>query len=218
MRDYLENKNSLNIFDICGTLYKVNTTFEYIKFFHKKNKNFFKYIYVRVVTSKLGKLLAFIFNFSIRKSVIKTLSGFDIKVLNLTAEKFYDEVLESEKNQLIFRFFENTDNKMLLSASIDPVVNVIAKRLNCIAKSTLLKYNQNDICLGKILEDVKGNKLSKIEGEKIIKVFTDNFEDIDIINKSEKAYLIYPNQKRKNRWDGVVNKSIKINDFQFLKV
>lgn len=218
MRNYLENKNSINIFDICGTLYKVNTTFEYIKFFHKKNKNFLIYIYVSVVTSKLGKLLAHIFNFSIRKSVIKTLSGFDIKVLNLMAEKFYDELLEKKKNQSIFRFFENTDNKMLLSASIDPVVNVIAKRLNCVAASTLLKYNQNDICLGKILEDVKGNKLSKIEGEKIIKVFTDNFDDIDIINKSEKAFLIYPNQKRKKRWDVVVNKSIKIYDFQFLKV
>lgn len=218
MQNYFENKNSLNIFDICGTLYRVNTTFEYVKFFHKKNKNFLRYIYVSFVTSKLGKFLALIFNFSIRKSVIKTLSGFDIKVINLTAEEFYDEVLESEKNQSIFRFFENTDNKLLLSASIDPVVNVIAKRLNCVAKSTLLKYNQNDICLGEILEDLKGNKLSKIEGDRIIKVFTDNFDDIDIINKSEKAYLIYPNQKRKNRWDGVVNKSIKTNNFQFLKV
>lgn len=217
MQNYLENKSVVNVFDVCGTLYSVNTTFSFISFFHKKN-NSLVFIYVYFLTSKLGKLLALVFNFSIRKMIIKTLKGYEKKTLDKIAEDFYDEVLKNKKNQIIFNFFEKTENKVLLSASITPVINAIAKRLNCRFESTSLKYDKNNICLGEIFEDVKGNKLSKIGKEKIDKVFTDNLDDVDIINNSNKAYLVFSSQKRKNKWDEIVIRLIKINNFEYLKV
>ena len=218
MQNYLENKSAINVFDVCGTLYSLNTTFSFISFFHKKNNSLLLFICVYFLTSKLGKFFALFFRFSIRKIIITTLKGCEKKTLNRIAEDFYDEVLRNKKNQIIFNYFEKTQNKVLLSASITPIIDTIAKRLNCKFESTSLKYDNNNICLGEIFEDVKGNKLTKIGNKKINEVFTDNLDDVDIINNSNKAYLVFSSQKRKSKWDKIVIKQIKIDNIEYLKI
>jgi len=200
-------KDYINIFDVCGTLYSVNTTFAFIIFYHKHNGNYTYWLYSKIMTSKLGKLLAMIFRFSSRKKLLNTLKGVSKTDLYLVSEFFYDEVLLKNQNLKIFSMFEKFDNKILLSASIDPVIKVIASRLNCNYYSSRLKYDNTE-CIGVLDFDLKGNKASCIKTN-IINVVTDNLDDTDIIKLAQESFLVAPSIKRMKKWQELQKNELK---------
>jgi len=207
-------KDYINIFDVCGTLYSVNTTFEFIVFYHKNKKNLLYWFYSKIAISKFGKLLAIIFKFSTRKQLLKSLKGVSREELYRISEIFYDEILLNNKNSNIFKLFEELDNKVLLSASIAPVIQVIADKLNCTYYSSQLKYN-NNICMGILDFDLKGKKASCVNSN-VIYVITDNLDDTDIIKLAKESFLVAPNIKRMKKWEELQNTKLKNTNTQII--
>jgi hypothetical protein len=197
MKNYFSS-NHISIFDICGTLFNANTTFEFIVYYHKKKRHPYKYFLSILLTSIVGKLIAKSTGFSIRNVLIGTLAQQKKSDLYSLSYQFYDDKLIHKINAIIFKNFELTSNKLLLSASIDPVVAIIGEKLHVPYFCSELTYI-NGVSNGKIHTDLKGRKSTMINTP-IDMVYTDNFDDIDLIDLSKKSIIVYRNQKKFSIW------------------
>ncbi|MCV5604550.1 hypothetical protein OFN09_31450, partial [Escherichia coli] len=65
----------MRVFDVCGTIYASNTTFDFIIEYHKSRGNMHKYFWAKTLLSFPFKVLNKLHLFSIRNSLIKTLKG-----------------------------------------------------------------------------------------------------------------------------------------------
>lgn len=191
-------------FDICGTLYESNTTNDFI--YYISDKNVFNLLMFKSNLVMVMNLL--IFNLTghnlLRKFYYSKLNGFSKETLFKLAEKFYFDFLINKKidfsHDLLEKYKKQNTKIHLVSATIDPVCFVIANELNIDHYySSELNYDQRKICMGILEKDLAGIK-SKIIGEKNIGVvITDNLSDIDLINNSERIYIISKKSKYK-KW------------------
>lgn len=196
-------KNKKIIFDLCGTIVKSNTTFDFIKYYHKTKKNHFHFFYMSLLTSFLGKIFHRIFKFSMRKAALKTIRGIPLDQLEKTAKKFSEITLKNQKNDIVIKIFNFYNNKncydiIIASASISPVVQAFSERLNIPFVSTILETKDNNVT-GNIRYDMKGNKLASFMSDDIYLVVTDNFDDLPLIRNSEKAIII-TKKKHAHKW------------------
>lgn len=188
-------------FDVCGTLYTVNTTFDFIKFYHKKHKNYFRLFFCFLLGSAIGKVLHRYFRISTRDYFIRTLKGIHYSNLTNTAKDYFEsELLKSKKLLTVYSIFSdylnnNSCNVVLISASIDPVISVIAEYYSVDFYCTELEYIDN-VCSGKIKLDLKGRKMSCIKNSKGNSTFySDNLDDLICASFVSRYYFI---QKKKN--------------------
>ena len=55
------------VFDLCGTLYRSNTTYDFIEYFHKKKRHFIKWFLVFILMSLVGKIFVILTKFRAKK-------------------------------------------------------------------------------------------------------------------------------------------------------
>lgn len=182
------------IFDVCWTMYKSNTTFDYIRFVYqaKKNKSFRLIILNFKITKLLILFLGKIVGRDIyRELFVGLLRGFSRKDLNILSEKFYLEFLEEKKIGYTFDLFNKIDPKeiILCSASLDVVVAQIANELKVDFFASELEFKK-EVCTGRIIKDLLGKKDSILENKKIELVITDNLSDLNLVKKSSKSIIL----------------------------
>ncbi|ENA0807068.1 haloacid dehalogenase-like hydrolase [Providencia rettgeri] len=199
-------KNKKIIFDLCGTIVDSNTTFDFIKYYHRKKRNYMAYIYVSLLTSIFGKILHRTFRFSMRKKALKTLKGILPEQLISLAYGFSEVTLKNKKIDIVFKileFYKNNENYEIIiaSASINPVVQAFSIILNIPFISSELEIKDKRIT-GYISCDLKGNKLKYFSEEQIHLVITDNFDDLPLIQKAEKAIII-SKSKNIDKWKNI---------------
>lgn len=189
-------------FDVCGTLYGVNTTFSFIKYYHFKKRNWLKLFFVLFCLSLFGKILNRFIGVSIRTWLIATLKGVTYEDLQKVADDYLIEVLEEKKLFSVFSIFSTLVNKnpndiVLVSASIDPVINAIARKYNVKWYSSKLEYI-NNVSTGRLASDLKGNKESVIEkyDTRLSVFYTDNIDDIPCAKLMKKLYFIVKKTKK----------------------
>lgn len=182
--------NKRVMFDVCGTLFYSNTTFDFIKYYHKQQANFFRYIYVRVLTGIMGKILHRYFKISIRQLIISTLKKEKICNVESIAEGFVEFYLQPRTIPSIFNEFlslKETSEVYLISASIDPIVKKIAEFYN-------VKYICSTLCrsdnayMGNIEIDLKGNKNDHMSKDVIF--YSDNLDDLPCSFLVRKYYFV----------------------------
>ncbi|EPM2311058.1 hypothetical protein ACTK7M_000503 [Escherichia albertii] len=207
----------MRVFDVCGTIYASNTTFDFIIEYHKTHGNMYKYFFAKTLLSFPFKILNRLHLFSIRNSLIQTLKGESRINLEHFGTKFVNEFLSGKQKEITINILnKELLNSILISASVDPVINAVSKKLNVKAYSSLLEYNCDGICTGKLSSDLKGIKSSKVDFNNLDLVVTDNMSDIDLIKKSKLAYLII-HKNNKGRWLHKLNKnSISKDKVRFL--
>lgn len=184
----------MKIFDVCWTMYKSNTTFDFIKFVYKtENIKSFRLIFlksqiVKLVLLLLGRLLG---RDIYRELFVRLLRGFSRNKLDILSERFYREILIENKINYTFDIFEkiNTDEILLCSASLDVVVAHIANELNVDFFASELEF-ENGVCTGKISKDLLGMKDKILENKKIELVVTDNLSDLLLVKKSSKSIIL----------------------------
>ena len=192
----------MRVFDVCGTLYNSNTTFDFIIEYHRYRNNKVRSFYLMILLSFPCKVLNKLKLFSIRKRMIATLKGEEKKHLATYSEKFVTHVLSSKEKKVPMELLSSDkDSSLLISASIDPVISAIAEHLNVRAYSSLLEFDAHNKCTGRLSYDLKGVKSEKIDTSNIDLVATDNMTDIDIIKHSKIAYIIV-NNNNKQKWEG----------------
>ena len=113
----------------------------------------------------------------------------------------------------MFHFLEEWRSQgkrlVLVSATIDCVAHAVSVYCGIpLFLSTELSYN-NQVCTGRIKKDLLANKYSNIHRacgcSHFDRVITDNYSDLDIINKADSAVLIQYS-KSKNKWLSLTNK------------
>lgn len=190
------------IFDLCGTLYNSNTTLDFLKYINPKKH--------KAITNKpirlINKILI-IFGYDlIRNICISSFKGLPRETLINHAESFFNQELKNKKiewshNQLKKLLQEGRDI-YIVSATIDPIALVVAKNIGVKYISTELEYNTQKKCTGKIKIDLLGKKHLYINEQPEI-IYTDNTDDLKIIKRSKKIFIISKKNKinfwRKNK-------------------
>ena len=129
-------------------------------------------------------------------------------------ELHYNRVKEEDIRDYIKELQENKDNRLILvSATLDCIASVVAKKLKIVdVLSTSLCYEKS-YCLGKIREDLLGNKLKILKKHRIMPLYdvmiTNDYSDIDVIFQSRKSYVVVENNIK--RWQYLLNKGSYMN-------
>ncbi len=196
----------IHIFDICGTLYKSNTTFDFLNWLFKKNWKFrfFKRIYTSIIWKLINKVLRIYFHLDLTRILaLRFLKGYNKDILSKYADDFVNTFLSSRKNIEVIQSLEalksQGKNIVIMSATIDVVAQAIAKSLKIDSyKSSLLKYD-GSICQGKLIQDLLGNKTAYLDEQtQIAAVYTDDLSDANILELAkEKNIIIYRRTAKK---------------------
>lgn len=206
-------KNNI-YFDVCGTLFNVNTTFHFIHWYHIRKNNKIKALYCRFLLSVFGKALNRFFKMSLRKSFFATVKGESRSVLYTLADEYIDVLLHHHKIKGIFEIFERlvtneSDNVILISASIDPIINMLSERFGLECHSSQLAYEQ-DKFIGEFYYDLKGDK------QKIVKdkdnnyaFYSDNLDDLPCAHFVD-DYVYVVKKGKKSRDDLITSDNVRI--------
>lgn len=192
------------VFDICGTLFEANTTNDFIYFISRKNI-FNKLIFTSRSVFIFNIFLKKIFKVNLlRKYYLYGLKGYTYEELLILAEKFYEDFLTNHKikytHDLLYKVKESGARVFLASATISPVCEVIAKKLGVDDfVSSNLEF-ENGVSTGKLVLNLAGKKLKKLNLESIELVITDNVSDISLIMKAEKV-IVVTKKPKKESWD-----------------
>ena len=207
----------MRVFDVCGTLYDSNTTFEFITEYHKYRDNRLKVFWTKMLLSFPFKLLNKLEYLSIRDKMIATLQGEEKSNLETFAKRFVSDFLcKKEKSTIMELLLADRNDSVLVSASIDPVIDAIAAKLKVKAYSSILEFDENSLSTGKLAVDLKGIKSSILDVDNFDIVATDNMSDIDLIKLSKLSYIV-SHKDNKDKWLTLIaNNSIDLNKVIFL--
>ena len=174
--------NRIYIFDICGTLYRSNTTFDFLEYFLKDTNIYYRYYNIlrKTIAWRLfNKIAMKLLHRDITRIIaLRFLKGYSLSELKNAAQSFYSEYLVVRQNKKVIDALESlssdSQNKIIIiSATLDFIAAAISKHIPCQSyQSSQLAY-QNDICQGKLSIDLLGKKLGII-----FKDFSGNFEAV----------------------------------------
>jgi len=205
----------LIVFDVCDTLYQSNTTFDFIRFVLKEKKLSFKARLFRIFTFKYSPffILFYLLQKITKQDICKQqclalLKGFEQKELLELAKKFKQEDLEQKKITATHKMLQEFKQKklpiVLLSASIDPVIQVIAEDLGLPFLSSQISYS-NQSFDGKLRFEMTGQKQTKLEefgfdSTTELTVVTDNFSDKGLMTLAKNRYAVVYSEQAKTFW------------------
>lgn len=206
-------KNNI-YFDVCGTLFNVNTTFHFIHWYHIKKNNKIKALYCRFLLSVLGKALNRFFKISLRKSFFATIKGESRIDLYVSAGEYIDVLLDRHKIKDVFDIFERlvideSANVILISASIDPVIKILSERFNLEWYSSQLAYDEGKFN-GEFRYDLKGDKQTIIKSKDNNHAFySDNLDDLPCAHLVD-DYIYVVKKTKSCRDDLITSDNVRI--------
>ena len=192
----------LVVIDICGTLYKSNTTFDFLYWKFRDNWKYelFYMFYHLLCWRIVNKLIWKITDCDITRVIaVRFLKGISERELHEDANRFYDEFLIQRRNIEVFDLLErlrleNKSHLILLSATMDFIAKCVSRKTGIELRSaTELGYDKG-LCIGKISKDVLGKKYKYINHlETIDMCITDDVSDLTLVKLSEETVIIrYP--------------------------
>ena len=207
----------IHIFDVCGTLFRDDTTVGFIRWHQQRTGqkakalllwlifspespgNFLIKVLERLTGKHLAKHLAF-----------RTLKGVSIESAAHSAREYVDFLLERRKIEPIFhnlRSAQDAEHRVVLaSASIHPVIEELASRLNAEYVSSQLETRDHAFtgCLEQGLSGRKVEQLRKgVNAELfdgICHGYTDNFSDESLLRLCRHQTVVLHKPKHRARW------------------
>lgn len=215
----------LILFDVCWTLVNTNSTYSYINFLIKNwIKSYYKPLFFEKYIWLLYHFLSKIFKKDIKRDLaVHYMAWLRVSQLQELNNKYYNEFYRYTLKENIFNKLKSLQNRWdiyLLSASINPPIDLLKDNIDVSWFSSTLE-EKNWIYTWKLTLDLLWKKENIFFSKKLnidnydeIEFFTDNQEDISIINylnqhnKNFKINIILKNNK--NYWDNYFkNKKIK---------
>lgn len=208
-------ERTLYVFDICGTIFKSNTTFDFLTFLlvpKSKSYSCFDKIRKTIAWKVINKLSRTYFHLDITRIIaLRFLRGYSREQLLSEADTFYDTYLMKHPNSYVLDKIreiqaDNSCDLLIASATIDVVAEVIANRLQIKEWHSSELCYKDGICQGKLSKDLLGKKkevVGNILGCSVDSMFTDDFTDIPLL-KSAKQKNIIVCPKTFKKWKKIV--------------
>lgn len=200
----------LIIFDVCGTLYNSNTTFDFLEFYWSRKGAHLSLVFLRLSRSLIGKIFWAVASRVSGKDLfrtvaIRTLAGERCDAVEAVAQTFAHDILASRSISPVIELFRaqrlSGARLVLLSASICPVVRAIAINLSADGYyCTSLVVNDGRYG-GSIERDMRGIKkqvyLQEMERGGDFTFVTNNREDLPLLEIASTAYIVARNKDLK---------------------
>ena len=200
------------VFDVCGTLYNSNTTFDFLDWYFKNN---LKYkLFRKLSKSKLGKLANYPFYKFLKKDLIriyatKFLNGIKEKEIEVASNQFVNLILKDKIKKDIEKLMIEYKNQgyeiVLISGSYNFIIKEVSKyfKINDYFASNL--EIKSEKYTGKIEFDQLFNKInilkSKYPNFKELVVVSDNLADYPLLKEANKSYIICNKHKHLEIWE-----------------
>lgn len=202
------------LFDICGTLYNSNTTFDFLSYLLGEKKTYclfdrFRSFWIWRGFNRLSRKI--LHKDITRMLALRYLKGYTREELLHAANAFYHEILIPKQNDSIIAnlksFLLNPENEVIIvSATIDVIAEIISQHLLCKKWYSSQLLFENGVCKGKLESDLLGEKLYKVFGNFypiFESVYTDDISDLALLELAKnKNIIIY--SKTVNRWKQIV--------------
>lgn len=205
--------------DVCDTLYRSNTTFDFIRYFVGRKKSSLL-IWFYLLTSRKSPLFFFLLFIGkvsrrdwIRMLALKFLKGASIEELDSLATSFYTDFLIGRSNVEVFKLL--SQDAILVSSSIDPVVAAIAKANSLKFESSRLEWHRG-IATGNLATDITGHKheivrrFFSLGNFNRLQVITDNRSDWELVKLANERFVIIEGESEKKFWRDLNPTFIKI--------
>lgn len=205
----------LIVCDVCDTLFKSNTTFDFLKYLAAHERGF-RFFLLEVISNKrfllfyllaiAGKMMRFDI---IRLLSLRLLQGLEYSFLEKKANEFYDQFLLLKKNEIIFDLLNNEKGQLILvSSSLDVIIKVIAEKNKFKWVSSQMEV-LNGIATGKLKNDLTGKKqtvatqIMKEMGIQKLMVITDNRTDKRLVELADERYIVIRSVEEKKYWSSL---------------
>lgn len=201
--------------DVCDTLYRSNTTFDFVRYVVKK-KGLFSRLLFWSISSKASPLLYALILWNKlsgkdwpRQMALQFLRGMSHDELDREATRFYHEFLVAKANSQVFQYIQKPGTTtILLSSSINPVIKAIAKANN-------LAYYSSEIAMkdgkatGNFELDMTSQKhliAKRLMEERALTdvgVITDNRSDWELVQLASERWIVITNERQKEFWNSL---------------
>lgn len=186
------------IVDICWTLFYSNTTLDFLDFAITDEAYInMRRCYNRTLLKYFNLVIYKLFRRDImREKAVSFLRGKTREELQVLASDFYQQKLVDRKITPIWQLLPK-HNIIIASGTLDIIASIVAQHLNADkVLASQLQYDNKQISTGRF-KDFLFNKKNIAEQYRCFNIFTDNLTDIDLVNKSEYAYIVeYGNIQR----------------------
>jgi len=209
-------KENIVLLDLCGTLYTPNTTFDFLNRYIYPQSAYYrnvKKIMGGLPGKVVNKILFSAFHWDLyRILACRSLKGKSRESLVQLAEDYYRDVLVTSSLEKVHQLLDtarlNGNRIVLVSASLDFIVEAVARHLGIQEYySSQLAY-ENGICTGRFAVDLLGRKVelcvSKEIDLKATTVITDNLSDALLVKNSDEAYIV-SQKKHHDFWKKIQN-------------
>lgn len=203
------------IFDVCGTLYRENTTRGFLTHFHRSHatrsyartewmwtSTFSPVFYFGAIAYRwLGRDLA-------REMLLRSLAGVPRARVEQAARDYVASVLPAKRIEPLHAKLrdhcEAGDRVVLVSNSIDVVIEQIAHALGVEWRASQIGF-EGHTCTGRLRTDLTGRKSVELarldpDRESTLLVYTDNRSDMDLVHEADFATIILPPNGNKSAW------------------
>ena len=207
----------LYVFDICGTIFKSNTTFDFLTFWltpRSRYYSFFDKLRKTFIWKVINKITRTYVHVDITRIIaLRFLKGFSRLQLSEGADMFYESYLMKHLNDNVVDTIKvlrinPSCNVLIASATIDVVAEVIARKMQINTWYSSELCYVDGICQGKLSKDLLGKKnvfIQEIQNQTIDSVYTDDFTDIPLLKEArQKNIVVYP--KTDKKWKKIVKK------------
>jgi HAD superfamily phosphoserine phosphatase-like hydrolase len=208
-------QTGIAVFDVCGTLYRANTTYDFIEYY-LRGRSWLKYKTLRICRLRMFIPLWYAVKIlakcdALRLFGVRLLSGRHIEDVRAAAVDFVVSVLASKKNEctmaLLLSLRQQGYEIVLASASISFVVEAIAAVLNVKTALACQLETSGSFLTGRYAHDVCGRKHDAVArafpSYKELAVITDNREDVPLLRLASKRWVVC-SQKKRRRWNDVL--------------
>ena len=199
------------VFDVCGTLYNSNTTFDFLDYHFAGNKKYkiFKKLRNNFLIKAVNHVINKYFHIDwIRKVAIDFLKGVSVEEIALSAEKFVANELQTKKlNQTheLFNQYRGDGYKVILmSASLDFIIKEIHKQLDADDYYSTQLQVINNKYTGRVVIDQTSKKAHTLKQAYTtisdLVVVSDNLSDYTLVDMASQKHIICWKQKHHDFW------------------
>tara|TARA_Y100000768_G_scaffold63599_1_gene43710 strand:- start:11554 stop:12204 length:651 start_codon:yes stop_codon:yes gene_type:complete len=189
------------IFDVCDTLYDVNTTFSFLDFYLRKNKKYL--IFRRISKFFLIKLLNYILFRLFKKDLIRIFATYFLKNHNLVNIKnsssiFVKTILSKvikKKILTYLKYYKENDYKIVfMSGSYDFIIEEVSNYFGASEYYASKLKIKNSNFLGSYREDILVNKYKLFKENyksfNKLAVVSNNKTDLKLMSLANEAFAV----------------------------